>query len=166
MRVQARHLLQWKHQQQPRGAVELTDEDRQTIEHARRARAVDILHKACFPLLRTISGHKVRMHACMAWRSLHARGGDATPHTLVRWCMQWSFPFLAPVDTTKYVDYLTVVKNPMDLGTIKTRVEMGFYKDPKASWARRATVHSQLGVLGWQTQDAATCRPPPCGHQR
>lgn len=45
--------------------------------------------------------------------------------------MQWSFPFLAPVDTTKYLDYLTVVKQPMDLGSIKQRLESGGYRDPQ-----------------------------------
>lgn len=62
--------------------------------------------------------------------------------------MQWSFPFLAPVDTTKYLDYLTVVKQPMDLGSIKQRLESGGYRDPQV---RRQPSPWGMAVAGlWQ----------------
>lgn len=50
--------------------------------------------------------------------------------------MQWAFPFNAPVDTTRFADYLNVVKNPLDLGTIKSRLEGAtYYRDPKDVWS-------------------------------
>ena len=43
---------------------------------------------------------------------------------------QWAFPFNAPVDTNKYKDYLSYVSQPMDLGTIKGRLESSSYTHP------------------------------------
>ncbi|KAG1658022.1 hypothetical protein FOA52_010265 [Chlamydomonas sp. UWO 241] len=104
--LEVRHLLAWKARHKPRtGHSQLTDDDRATLEASRRARVNDVITRACGPLLKLITGHK------------------------------WAFPFLVPVDTAVYTVYLSKVKEPMDLGTIKARLEMGYYKDPKDFWA-------------------------------
>ena len=36
--------------------------------------------------------------------------------------------FLAPVDATKYPVYYVMIEYPMDLSTIKTRVENHYYR--------------------------------------
>jgi len=38
-----------------------------------------------------------------------------------------AYPFLKPVSTTLVPDYLTIIKNPIDLGTIGTRVTSSYY---------------------------------------
>lgn len=45
------------------------------------------------------------------------------------WRHQASHPFRSPVDTIKLglTDYHDIIKRPMDLGTIKKRIENGFY---------------------------------------
>ncbi|XP_017543594.1 bromodomain-containing protein 3-like isoform X2 [Pygocentrus nattereri] len=45
------------------------------------------------------------------------------------WKHQFSWPFQAPVDAIKLQlpDYYKIIKNPMDMGTIKKRLENGFY---------------------------------------
>ncbi|XP_036413426.1 bromodomain-containing protein 3-like isoform X2 [Colossoma macropomum] len=45
------------------------------------------------------------------------------------WKHQFSWPFQAPVDAIKLrlPDYYKIIKNPMDMGTIKKRLENGFY---------------------------------------
>jgi hypothetical protein len=47
--------------------------------------------------------------------------------------MQWSFPFITPVDTKAYPDYLNVVATPMDLGAMRTKMDSNSYRDPKVS---------------------------------
>jgi hypothetical protein len=44
--------------------------------------------------------------------------------------MQWAWPFNEPVELDRYPDYLAVVKNPIDLGTIRKRLEAGHYATP------------------------------------
>jgi hypothetical protein len=39
--------------------------------------------------------------------------------------------FTAPVDTTLYPDYPRVVKQPMDMGTIRSRLERRQYSNPQ-----------------------------------
>ncbi|GFH29595.1 Ring3 protein, partial [Haematococcus lacustris] len=47
-----------------------------------------------------------------------------------------AWPFNTPVDTRAYPDYLKVVVRPMDLLTIKSKLESGGqYRDPKEVWA-------------------------------
>lgn len=41
--------------------------------------------------------------------------------------LQNAYPFKTPVDTVLYKDYLLKVKKPIDLGTIKTRLDSGQY---------------------------------------
>ena len=41
--------------------------------------------------------------------------------------MQNAYPFKAPVDTSLYKDYLLRISSPMDLATIKTRLDSGRY---------------------------------------
>ena len=47
---------------------------------------------------------------------------------------QWSWPFMEPVDTATFTDYSSVVKQAMDLGTIKkklgSRCDKCRYKTP------------------------------------
>lgn len=51
--------------------------------------------------------------------------------------MQWSFPFNTPVDTSKYPDYLNVVTTPMDLSTMRVRMDSNNYRDPKVAGQQR-----------------------------
>lgn len=39
--------------------------------------------------------------------------------------------FMAPVDLREVPDYFSIVKEPMDLGTIRKRLEQGFYENPR-----------------------------------
>lgn len=39
--------------------------------------------------------------------------------------------FMAPVDPRDVPDYTSVVKEPMDLGTIQKRLESGYYEHPR-----------------------------------
>ncbi|XP_041958867.1 bromodomain-containing protein 2b isoform X2 [Alosa sapidissima] len=45
------------------------------------------------------------------------------------WKHQFAWPFQAPVDAMKLniPDYYKIIKNPMDMGTIKRRLENGYY---------------------------------------
>lgn len=38
--------------------------------------------------------------------------------------------FMQPVDTSEFPDYLTIVTEPMDLGTIKKKLTTGQYTEP------------------------------------
>lgn len=42
---------------------------------------------------------------------------------------QYSWPFVGPVDTIKFAlhDYFKIIKRPMDLGSVKKRLESNFY---------------------------------------
>lgn len=40
--------------------------------------------------------------------------------------------FLQPVDTKLVPDYTRIIKTPMDLGTMKKKVQKGIYKNPNA----------------------------------
>jgi hypothetical protein len=44
--------------------------------------------------------------------------------------LQWAWPFNEPVELHRYPDYLKVVKQPMDLGTIRKRADAGHYPMP------------------------------------
>lgn len=44
--------------------------------------------------------------------------------------LQWAWPFNEPVEVDRYPDYLKVVKNPMDLGNVRRKVEFGQYPTP------------------------------------
>lgn len=39
--------------------------------------------------------------------------------------LQWCWPFNQPVDTNIYRDYMTVVKTPMDFGSVKKNIDRG-----------------------------------------
>ncbi len=39
--------------------------------------------------------------------------------------VQWCWPFNQPVDTNIYRDYLVKIRQPMDFGTVKKRIEQG-----------------------------------------
>lgn len=45
---------------------------------------------------------------------------------------KWSWPFVEPVNAEKMglLDYHTIIKQPMDLGTVRTRLEAGAYHHP------------------------------------
>lgn len=38
--------------------------------------------------------------------------------------------FAKPVDTKQYPKYTTIIQHPMDLGTIKQRLTVGYYDEP------------------------------------
>lgn len=99
--LEARQLVLWKAKHQPQTKVELTGEDRGILAASRKQRLADSLSKACAPLLKALSSHK------------------------------WAFPFTTPVDTVKYFDYLDAIQTPMDLGSVKSRLDSGHYQDPK-----------------------------------
>ena len=40
-----------------------------------------------------------------------------------------SGPFLKPVDTIMYPEYLNVISDPIDLETIENRLKVGYYKN-------------------------------------
>lgn len=40
----------------------------------------------------------------------------------------YAWPFYQPVDLNEFTDYRSVIKQPMDLGTVKTKIEKGQYK--------------------------------------
>lgn len=44
--------------------------------------------------------------------------------------LQFAFPFNSPVDVTKYRDYCSYVKTPMDFGSMKVKAEEGGYGEP------------------------------------
>jgi len=44
---------------------------------------------------------------------------------------QYAYVFNKPVDTKTVVDYLTIIKTPMDLGTITNHIESGRYRTPE-----------------------------------
>jgi hypothetical protein len=59
---------------------------------------------------------------------------------------RWAWPFNAPVDTALYPDYAKVVADPIDLGTVRGRVEAGgHYATPDAVAAdvRRVFTNAQ-----------------------
>ncbi|XP_034045681.1 bromodomain-containing protein 4 isoform X3 [Thalassophryne amazonica] len=47
------------------------------------------------------------------------------------WKHQFAWPFQSPVDAVKLnlPDYYTIIKNPMDMGTIKKRLEYSYYRN-------------------------------------
>lgn len=55
---------------------------------------------------------------------------------------KWGFPFNTPVDAAALglVDYNLIVLQPMDLGTIKRRIEKGQYAHPDA-------VHPEMSLV-------------------
>ena len=57
---------------------------------------------------------------------------DRIPDVRRRFGVQWAYPFLEPVDTVKYDNYLDFVRRPMDLGTVRGDIEAGHYPDPGA----------------------------------
>ena len=44
---------------------------------------------------------------------------------------EYAWPFYEPVSTQQYPDYLEIIKKPIDLTTIKTKIETGQYKTVK-----------------------------------
>ena len=48
------------------------------------------------------------------------------------WQHKYAWPFLQPVDpgSLDLPDYFDIISDPMDFNTIKSRLEMGYYKDP------------------------------------
>ena len=57
-----------------------------------------------------------------------------------RCCAQWAWPFNEPVELDRYPDYTKVVKQPMDFGTIKQRLEAGAYGSPQQFAADMALI--------------------------
>jgi hypothetical protein len=62
-------------------------------------------------------------------------------NTLVKgmWKHQHGWPFHSPVDTVKLrlPDYFTIIKKPMDLGTIKKRLDNNYYWSVTFEWNGR-----------------------------
>ena len=44
--------------------------------------------------------------------------------------LQWAWPFNEPVDLNRFRDYLRVVNQPMDLGTVQGKLDRGEYSHP------------------------------------
>ena len=44
---------------------------------------------------------------------------------------QWAWPFSQPVDLQRYKDYLRVISQPMDLGTVQNKLDTWQYNTPK-----------------------------------
>lgn len=79
----------------------LPDFEQQTLASANAKRLRDIVAIHCKKILSSIMSHK------------------------------WSLPFNTPVDTAMYPDYLESVTTPMDLGTIRKRIESSHYAHPE-----------------------------------
>ena len=73
----------------------LTEEERTFVRDASRRKLAEVIAKQCANVVRTISNHK------------------------------WAWPFNEPVDPVKLniPDYDTIITNPMDLGTVRSRIE-------------------------------------------
>eukprot|EP00798_Chlamydomonas_sp_ICE-L_P018360 gene18360-24831_t len=102
--IEGRHMLAWKHNSTWSEAAQLSEEDRTMLQSRHFSRLAEIVQRSCMAVLKAIIGHK------------------------------WSFPFLAPVDTSRFLGYTKVVREPMDLGTLKARMDVSYYKDPKVFW--------------------------------
>ena len=74
--------------------------------------------------------------------------------------VQWAFPFTTPVDTVKYFDYLDAIQTPMDLGTVKSRLDSGPYKDPKVGRgpSQTSSISNERGIYLDTTLSVASCR--------
>uniref|UniRef100_A0A061R1V5 Bromodomain-containing protein 2 n=1 Tax=Tetraselmis sp. GSL018 TaxID=582737 RepID=A0A061R1V5_9CHLO len=90
--------------------------DRRALAEAHAKRVSDIISKQCLSVLKALQGHK------------------------------WGWPFNHPVDTQQYTDYLKVISHPMDLGTMRQRIESGHYTDPEqfAADARLVFANAKL----------------------
>lgn len=45
--------------------------------------------------------------------------------------MQWAWPFNQPVDLQRFKDYLQLIEQPMDLGTIQSKLDAWQYSSPQ-----------------------------------
>lgn len=75
-------------------------------------------------------------HSQALAESHRRRLADAANHTCgkaLRELMrhQWAYIFNTPVDTNVWTDYLDVVKNPLDFGTVRARCEARQYATPQ-----------------------------------
>ena len=73
---------------------------------------------------------------------------------------QWAWPFMDPVDTANFTDYLSIVKRPMDFGTIKKHLasrcdKCGFKSETEFAECIRLVLNNALlyskvdkGVVG------------------
>ena len=93
-----------------------TDADRAALAALASARLADLLHAAALSAVKHVQAHK------------------------------WSWPFNAPVDEATYPTYREVVSNPIDLGTIRSRLESD----------ARAAADAAAAPPG-----SAAARPPP-----
>ena len=71
---------------------------------------------------------------------------------------QESWPFLEPVDLNEVTDYASIVKEPMDLSTIRERLRSGFYRSKDifianngvTTQSAKATCTSQKEPPAWK----------------
>ena len=56
---------------------------------------------------------------------------------------EFAWPFYRPVDTRVFKDYRSIVKRPMDMGTVRSKLAAGEYDDPG-----RSKTHHQSNVFG------------------
>ncbi|KAK9819648.1 hypothetical protein WJX72_000731 [[Myrmecia] bisecta] len=84
----------------PEDAKELNADDRHRLEASHARRLQEIVMRQCQQVIKNVLTHK------------------------------WAWPFATPVDTEKWKDYLNVIKQPMDLGTIQQRILQGAYQHP------------------------------------
>lgn len=80
--------------------MDLPENEQAKLKTAHERRLADVLFRSCSAVVKHIMMHK------------------------------WAFPFNQPVDTNLYTDYLRVVATPMDMGTIKAKLEGRQYCHP------------------------------------
>jgi hypothetical protein len=67
--------------------------------------------------------------------------------------LQFAFPFNSPVDVTKYRDYCSYVKQPMDLGSMKAKAEEGGYGEPAEVYSDALLVFNNARTYNQPTED-------------
>jgi hypothetical protein len=63
----------------------------------------------------------------MHMRAFRAASPRTLPHTPV---LQLAWVFGAPVDVSRYTDYLSYVSTPMDFGSMAAKIAEGRYAEP------------------------------------
>ncbi len=79
---------------------------------------------------------------------------------------QYAWPFNEPVDLKRYPDYTQKVQQPLDLGTIRSRVDAGAYSSPRQVtadvalvWAN-ARAYNAVGSDVWHIAEQLQVRLP------
>ncbi|KAL1510019.1 hypothetical protein ABEB36_004677 [Hypothenemus hampei] len=73
----------------------------------------------------------VRYNSVRSWKSPDDWKIEASGLVELMLQTEDSVPFREPVNRNRYPTYHQVVKDPMDLGTVKDKLQKGFYREPK-----------------------------------